>query len=205
MWAILLTVAEALAQPPIATDCELHLAGMKVGGVPSTTAKLLVRSLPGSDDPLAFINVMSPRDRMATLSDAQYRTALNLPPASPVIRHWDIQVNPAVRKSRLPLFPTPGRCHSELTAYSVSGFAPDRSGTGRNEVRVKLLLRDFGADGVLIAQLDESSDFSVETEKKVGRGAAMQSLQVGAETMIDHFGENVTKARKKASSRKDIR
>jgi hypothetical protein len=184
---------------PVATAsnmaCELHLFALDLGVGPQPSGNFLVKVLPPSDNPLAFINVMSPLDRMSEISDDQYRISLRLAPNTPIIRHWDVAVDRKVRKSAAPLVSTPLRCHFELVGYSSSGMSADRSRSGKNEVFVNLLFREFSVTGELDFKFDKGGWGKVDREEKVGREAALQSLSAASVAIIDEFGKYVVEKR----------
>jgi hypothetical protein len=190
-------VAAALTGASIATPCELHLFALSLGSGTQPKGTTLVKVLSGSDDPLAFINVMSPRARMDQVDDDTYRRTLNLADGQPIVRHWDVPVDASIRKKPGPLVATPGRCHVELTGYYAMGMAADRSRLGKNEFLVNLLLREFAPDGSVVLKVDKSGYGAVDAEKKVGRDEALKSLQTASVTMIEDFGKKVAKKRDK--------
>ena len=186
----------AVVVPPASADvasCELHLFALDLGVGPQPSSNMLIKVLPPSDDPLAFINIMSPLDRMSEISDDQYRVALRLGLNTPVIRHWEVAIDRTVRKSASPLVGTPSRCHLELVGYSSSGMAADRSRSGRNEVYVNFLFRQFSTTGVMGSKFDKGGWGKVDTERKVGREAALRSLSNASAAIISDFGEQVVK------------
>ena len=184
--------------PPASADvasCELHLFALDLGVGPQPSSNMLIKVLPPSDDPLAFINIMSPLDRMSEISDDQYRISLRLAPDTPIIRHWDVAVDRKVRKSAAPLVSTPLRCHFELVGYSSSGMSADRSRSGKNEVFVNLLFREFSVAGELGFKFDKGGWGKVDREEKVGREAALQSLSAASVAIIEEFGKYVVEKR----------
>jgi hypothetical protein len=198
MIAVAVAAALAAQAATAASPCELHLFARDLGVGPQPAGNLLVKPLPPSDDPLAFVNVMSPQDRMADAGDADYIRALGLPENTPVVRHWDVVLPFTVQKSQGALIATPGRCHSELIGYSATGLMASRSRTGRDEVNIDLVFRQFAADGVLEFDMRVSGYGRVDTEKKVGREAALQSLHAASIAIVDDIGQRIVKLRSKA-------
>jgi hypothetical protein len=193
-WLTSAFLASALAAP---APCELHLFGLDIGSAPQPKGNLFVQPLPRSDDPLAFINIMSPQDRMMDVSDEDYRRILRLPANTPVVRNWEVVIDPRVRKSDAPLVSTPGRCHVELIGYTSIGMAAGRSRTGKDEVDVSFLLREFSPEDILLFKFDKSGYGAVDSVKKVGRDAALLSLRTASVKLIEDFGERLAKRRSK--------
>ena len=194
-----LSAAAALAIPTVAAGapCELHLFALDLGAAPRPAGNLLVKPLPASADPLALINIMSPHDRMADVSDAEYRQAFDLPADIPVIRHWDVALPAKVHKSPVPLAETSRRCHAELIGYTSSGLMASRSLKSQNEVVVSLAYREFAPGGVKPFEVRGGGYGAVDTEKKVGRQAALDSLHAASVEIVRDFAEKVAKKRAK--------
>ena len=191
--AAALTIPTAAAGAP----CELHLFALDLGAGPRPAGNLLAKPLPASADPLALINIMSPHDRMTDVSDAEYRQAFDLPADIPVIRHWDMALPAKVHKSPLPLVETPLRCHAELIGYSSVGMMASRSVKKQNEVVVSLAYREFAPGGVKPFEVRGGGYGAVDTEKKVGRGAALDSLHAASIEIVRDFAKKVAKKRAK--------
>ncbi len=192
-------LGSANAQPsPAAHDCELHLYAMKLGSPPSARGNLLVKPLPASSDPLAFINVMSPYERMNDLSDEDYRSALKLPTTTRVIRHWDTRIDNGIRKTQAPLAAPRATCNAELIGYYSMGMHYKRSQTGKNEVVISLLYREFDPSARITFKFDRSGYAAIKpAEKAADRTAALSDLRNGSKEILADFAKDLAKRRAK--------
>ena len=196
-WWLSAAAAMAIPTAAAAAPCELHLFALDLGGGPRPAGNLLARPLPASTDPLALINIMSPHDRMADVSDTEYREALDLPAGIPVIRHWDVALPAKVHKTPLPLVHIPRKCHAELIGYTSVGLMASRSAKNQNEVVISLVYREFAPGAEKPFEVRGGGYGAVDTEKKVGRGAALDSLHAASIAIVRGFGDKVAKKRAK--------
>jgi hypothetical protein len=187
--------ALALPAAAAAAPCELHLFAHDFSLGPRPAGNLLVKALPTSDDPLAFTNIANPAPRMAQVSDTEYREALHLPPDTHVLRHWDVAVPAKVQNAPVPLIDKAPPCHAELIGYTSIGMMASRSRTGRNEVVVSFVYREFASGTAKPFEVRGGGYGAVDTEKKVGRAAALESLRAASFAMVRDFGNKVSKRR----------
>lgn len=175
---------------------------MKLGALANVKGNFLVKPLPASSDPIAFINVMNPYERMDDLSDDDYRNALNLPVTTLVIRHWDVPIDNGVRKTAAPLAAPQGNCNAELIGYYSTGMQYKRSRFGKDEVDVSFLYREFDAAGNVTFKVDHSGYAAMNALEKTARTdrtAALADLHQGSEDMLQNFAEAVAKRRARDS------
>jgi len=203
---LLLVIAAAMqspAQPPVVAACELDLFALKLGAPAGFKGNMLVKPLPASGDPLAFINVVSPYERMNDLTDDEYRRALNLPSTTPVVRHWEVPIERSVRKSASAIIPG-SKCRVELVGYDSSAMQYKRSRLGKDEVAISFLYREFGPGGNIVFKYDGGGYAAIKALEKTARTdreAALTDLKNGSREIISDFGKGLVKRRAKLAAK----
>jgi len=196
----LAAAVQASAQPPALAGCDLHLYAMKLGAPANFKGNMFVKPLPASTDPLAFINVVSPFERMNDLTDDDYRQALSLAPTARIVRHWDVPIDKNSRKTVVPLSPIGTGCQAELIGYDSVAMAYKRSRLGKDEVVISFLYREFGSAGQVAFKYDGAGYAAInaiERTARTDREAARSDLTKGSEEILADFGKALAKQRAK--------
>jgi hypothetical protein len=192
----------ALQAEPAALDstCELHLYAMNLGAPPAVKGTLFVQPLAASGDPIAFINVINPYARMNDLTDDDYRTALNLPPTTRVIKHWDVHIDNGVRKTRAPLSPPRGSCNAELIGYYSTAFDYRRNPHHKDEVYIDFLYREYDPTGNITYKVDHGGYAEIAPARKnhPDLQTALADLKAGSKAILSDVSKAVAKQRAKS-------
>jgi hypothetical protein len=195
-----LALAAAAAASP-APACELHVFTSGPPAVPKKGTPL-VRVLAPSADPLAMVNLVSPAARISDLSDGEIRGALGLPDGYSVGRHSDRIIDPRIRDSAAPLLAPAPPCYAELAAYEALAMPANRSRTGRDEIEIRFLYREF--DGGKERFRADASGYAairaLHKTAKTDRAAALADLKAGSRELIADFGRKLAKKRARAAA-----
>ena len=196
--AVAAVAASQLTATAADSPCELHLYGVTYNQQVAT-GNALVRAIPTSTDPTAFINVMNPQERMKDLSDEDYIAALGLPAGTRVFRHWDTPNRSLNRKATAPLLPPRANCNAELIGYTSLALEYKRSNLRKDEVRVNFAYREYGRDGLFTFKVDDGGFTAIAPARKTNsdRETALADLRNGSKEILSRFAKEVAKKRTK--------